>query len=56
MTTRRQFMATGAAALAATAVTPPAFAQWRPSERYPDPAVEILDPSFGKYRLGIGER
>ena len=53
MTTRRQFMATGAAALAATAVTPPAFAQWRPSERYPDPAVEILDPSFGKYRLAL---
>ena len=46
-------MATGAAALAATAVTPPAFAQWRPSERYPDPAVEILDPSFAKYRLAL---
>jgi gluconolactonase len=52
MTTRRHFLATSAAALAAT-VTPPAFAQWRPSERYPDPAVEILDPSFAKYRLTL---
>jgi gluconolactonase len=33
------------------AVTPPAFAQWRPSERYPDPAVVVLDPSFAKYQI-----
>jgi len=26
-------------------------AGWAPSERYPDPAVEILDPSFAKYRI-----
>jgi gluconolactonase len=24
---------------------------WQPSERYPDPAVEIVDPSFARYRL-----
>jgi gluconolactonase len=24
---------------------------WQPSDRYPDPAIEILDPSFGKYRI-----
>ncbi len=24
---------------------------WRPTERYPDPAVEILDPSFAPYRV-----
>jgi gluconolactonase len=24
---------------------------WRSSERYPDPAVEVLDPSFAKYRI-----
>src|SRR5215204_4668002 len=24
---------------------------WQPSERYPDPAVEILDPSFAQYVL-----
>lgn len=27
------------------------MAEWRPSPRYPDPAVEILDPTFAKYRL-----
>jgi len=26
---------------------------WQPSERYPDPAVQILHPSFGKYRLPL---
>jgi gluconolactonase len=31
--------------------TPRAFGRWAPSERYPDPAVEVLDPSFAKYRL-----
>jgi gluconolactonase len=24
---------------------------WQPSERYPDPAIEILDPSFERYRV-----
>ncbi|MFZ9417031.1 MAG: SMP-30/gluconolactonase/LRE family protein, partial [Alphaproteobacteria bacterium] len=24
---------------------------WQPSERYPDPAVEVLDASFEKYRI-----
>jgi gluconolactonase len=50
--TRRAFV-TGASAAVVGAATSPAFAQWRPSERYPDPAVEILDPSFGKYRLAL---
>ena len=26
---------------------------WLPSQRYPDPAVEILDQSFAKYRLNL---
>ena len=26
---------------------------WQPNERYPDPAVRILDPSFAKYRLPL---
>jgi len=26
---------------------------WEPSQRYPDPAVEILDPSFAKYRIAL---
>ena len=37
---------------------------FKPSQRYPDPSVQILDPSFGKYRnysstveqLGTGMR
>jgi gluconolactonase len=24
---------------------------WQPNERYPDPAVRVLDPAFSKYRL-----
>jgi gluconolactonase len=27
---------------------------WRPTERYPDPAVEVLDPSFAPYRVVLG--
>jgi gluconolactonase len=45
-TTRRGLLA-AAGALAAT----PAFAAWEPSERYPDPRVQVLDPSFARYRL-----
>ena len=25
--------------------------RWQPSERYPDPAIQVLDPSFAPYRL-----
>jgi len=25
--------------------------RWQPTERYPDPAVEVLDPSFARYRI-----
>jgi gluconolactonase len=27
---------------------------WRPTERYPDPAVEVLEPSFAPYRVVLG--
>jgi gluconolactonase len=49
--TRRTMMASSSAALAMAAATPPAFGRWEKTERYPDPAVEIIDPSFAKYRL-----
>jgi gluconolactonase len=49
--TRRSMLA-GAAATAA-AVTSSTAQAWEPSERYPDPAVQILDPSFAKYRLAL---
>jgi gluconolactonase len=34
-------------------MTEPTGAGWRQAQRYPDPAVEILDPSFAKYRLPL---
>ena len=30
---------------------PPQPPSFRPNQRYPDPAIEILDPSFSKYRI-----
>src|SRR5258707_1673401 len=41
------------AACAAAAMTLPraALGGWEPRERYPDPAVKSLDPSFNRYRL-----
>ena len=56
-TNRRQFLAAGSAVLAAAAA-PRAFSQsapWNPSQRYPDPLVRIVDPSFGRYRLGLAK-
>src|SRR5262245_51909645 len=52
-TTRRAILTAGGAVLAAAAAAPRAFAQWRMNDRYPDPAVEVLDPSFLKYRLAL---
>jgi gluconolactonase len=51
---RRDFLAAGSA-LSALAGVPAALAQWQPSQRYPDPAVRILDPSFAKYRLALAK-
>jgi gluconolactonase len=34
-------------------MTSPAEPPWTPSQRYPDPAVQILDASFAKYRLPL---
>lgn len=52
-TSRRHLLAGGLAA-AGTAIAAPALGQifpFKPNQRYPDPAVEILDPSFAKYRI-----
>jgi len=54
-TDRRQFLAAGGGAGAALALAPQAFAQWQPSQRYPDPAVKVLDPGFAKYRIGLAK-
>ena len=56
-TNRRQFLAAGSAVLAAAAA-PRAVAQsapWNPSQRYPDPLVRVIDPSFNRYRLGLAK-
>ena len=50
---RRDIMSAAGAAAATIATAAPAFAQWRPSEGYPDPYVQVLDPAFNKYRLGL---
>ncbi|MBM3999648.1 MAG: SMP-30/gluconolactonase/LRE family protein [Planctomycetes bacterium] len=47
---RRDLLAAGGA-LTALASIPSARAQWEPSQRYPDPRIRILDPSFAKYRV-----
>src|SRR5215468_5042559 len=50
MTRRNLFAAAGATA-AAVGLTRSALGGWEPNERYPDPAIQILDPSFAKYRI-----
>lgn len=32
-----------------------AQSQWQPSQRYPDPAVRVIDPSFTKYKLNLAK-
>jgi gluconolactonase len=55
MMNRREFLVSGGA-VAALAAVPRVFAQqWEPSPRYPDPLVKIIDPAFGKYRLGLAK-
>ncbi len=51
--TKRDMLTGATAAAAAITMTQSAFGRWEPSERYPDPSVQVLDPSFNKYRLGL---
>lgn len=48
--TRRNMLTAGASILSVAAMRQ-AWAAWEPSERYPDPNVKSLDPSFNKYKL-----
>ena len=50
---RREMFTTAGAAVALASVAPSAFAKWEPSERYPDPYVQVLDPAFNSLRLGL---
>lgn len=51
---RREFLA-ASSVLAAWASAPLAGAEWQPSQRYPDPLVKVIDPSFTKYRLNLAK-
>ena len=31
------------------------MSDWQPSQRYPDPSIVVLDPSFERYRLGLAK-
>jgi gluconolactonase len=50
--TRRDLL-NGGLALGAASVAWPALADWSPSARYPDPAVQSLDKRFDKYRIAV---
>lgn len=51
---RRTILKAGAASAAAFAAGPVLARDWGHPQpvRYPDPAIEVLDPSFAKYRIG----
>src|SRR5215831_14348295 len=49
--TKRDLIVGAGTAAAAAAFTRTAFAAWEESTRYPDPRVQILDPSFVRYRV-----
>jgi sugar lactone lactonase YvrE len=49
--TRRNLTA-AAGATAATTFTRTALGGWEPSERYPDPAIQIVDPSSANVCFG----
>jgi gluconolactonase len=52
--TRRNFL-TAATAAGALATLPRGFADWQPSQRYPDPSIRIIDTSFAPYRLSLAK-
>src|SRR4029077_3510772 len=49
--TRRGVLAGATAASALAGAGSRAYARWEPAESYPDPAFELLDPGFAKYRV-----
>src|SRR5438105_4585014 len=50
---RRQFLTTTTAVTAVAAAR--VFGAWEPSQRYPDPLIKVVDPSFAKYKIGIAK-
>lgn len=51
--TRRSILTTAGAAAIATATHEAVAADFQQAMRYPDPAVEVVDPSFEKYRNSL---
>ena len=47
---RRHWLAGAAASAASTLAAAQSF-EFKPNQRYPDASVQILDPSFGRYRI-----
>ncbi|MFP6676037.1 MAG: SMP-30/gluconolactonase/LRE family protein [Pirellulaceae bacterium] len=48
---RRLFLA--ASAVSSIPLAASSAAEWEASQRYPDPRIKIIDPSFAKYRLAL---
>src|SRR5262249_37630635 len=46
---RRAFLAAG------TTIATSSAADGQPSQRYPDPLVKVIDPSFAKYRVNLAK-
>jgi gluconolactonase len=53
--TRRQFMTVSATFVGAAIGVPRAQAQWQESQRYPEPRIQIIDPSFASYRVNAAK-
>jgi gluconolactonase len=49
--TKRDMLAALGATATSVTFARTALGGWEPNERYPDPAIQILDPSFTKYRI-----
>ena len=54
--TRRTFLSAATTSATIAAVTPRAFARWSGQDpvRYPDPAFQMVDQSFVRFRPGTG--
>ena len=52
MSTRRNLLAGAGAALTLGAAGP-VRADWQPTRRFPDPAIQVLDPRFERYRIAL---
>jgi gluconolactonase len=52
MYARRELLKSGLI-IGAGAAAAPALAEWVPSQRYPDPAIQSLDKRFDRYRIAV---